>query len=224
MCINKLYCVEYSVKEIKMKINQMGRSMIEMLGVLAIIGVLSVGAIAGYSKAMMKHKLNKQAEQLNFLFSGTMQYVGRLRGHAGSNYMNPTLAKLGVISEEMIKKEGDSEKYADVFGNTFDIYVIESNTITGNININFKINHSNNFEICQNMFSISGEYTENLNGVQVYNNSGISQTWYGPEDCKTYDTYPCIMDLTQTQILEVCSQLEPSTEWHFTIDWGVSTS
>lgn len=29
-----------------------GRSMIEMLGVLAIVGVLSVGGIAGYSKAM----------------------------------------------------------------------------------------------------------------------------------------------------------------------------
>ena len=38
-----------------------GRSMVEMLGVLANIGVLSVGAIAGYSKAMMKYKLNKQA-------------------------------------------------------------------------------------------------------------------------------------------------------------------
>ena len=34
--------------------NEKGRSMIEMLGVLAIIGVLSVGGIAGYSKAMMK--------------------------------------------------------------------------------------------------------------------------------------------------------------------------
>ena len=38
-----------------------GRSMVEMLGVLAIIGVLSVGAIAGYGKAMTKYKLNKQA-------------------------------------------------------------------------------------------------------------------------------------------------------------------
>ena len=34
------------------KNNQIGRSMVEMLGVLAIIGVLSVGGIAGYSKAM----------------------------------------------------------------------------------------------------------------------------------------------------------------------------
>ena len=32
----------------KKEINQSGRSMIEMLGVLAIIGVLSVGGIAGY--------------------------------------------------------------------------------------------------------------------------------------------------------------------------------
>ena len=39
--------------------NQNGRSMIEMLGVLAIIGVLSVGGIAGYSKAMTKYRINK---------------------------------------------------------------------------------------------------------------------------------------------------------------------
>lgn len=41
-----------------------GRSMIEMLGVLAIIGVLSVGGIAGYSKAMLKYKTNKAIDQL----------------------------------------------------------------------------------------------------------------------------------------------------------------
>lgn len=39
--------------------HQSGRSMIEMLGVLAIIGVLSIGGIAGYSKAMHKHKMNE---------------------------------------------------------------------------------------------------------------------------------------------------------------------
>ena len=36
-----------------------GRSMIEMLGVLAIIAVLTVGGIAGYSKAMKKYQANK---------------------------------------------------------------------------------------------------------------------------------------------------------------------
>ena len=37
----------------------LGRSMIEMLGVLAIIGVLSIGGIAGYTKAMEKIHVNK---------------------------------------------------------------------------------------------------------------------------------------------------------------------
>ena len=41
-----------------------GHSMIEMLGVLAIIGILSVGGIAGYSKAMMKIKINKTIDQI----------------------------------------------------------------------------------------------------------------------------------------------------------------
>ena len=36
-----------------------GRSMIEMLGVLAIIAVLTVGGIAGYSKALEQYKFIK---------------------------------------------------------------------------------------------------------------------------------------------------------------------
>ena len=47
--------------------NDTGRSMLEMLGVLAIIGVLSVGGIAGYSKAMMKYKVNKAIEQVGII-------------------------------------------------------------------------------------------------------------------------------------------------------------
>lgn len=47
-----------------MKINESGRSMIEMLGVLAIIGVLSIGGISGYSKAMSKHRVNKTIDQI----------------------------------------------------------------------------------------------------------------------------------------------------------------
>ncbi len=39
--------------------SQNGRSMIEMLGVLAIVAILSVGAISGYSMAMESYKTNK---------------------------------------------------------------------------------------------------------------------------------------------------------------------
>ena len=44
---------------------QCGRSMIEMLGVLAIVGVLSVGGIAGYSKAMRMYKSNIQKRMIS---------------------------------------------------------------------------------------------------------------------------------------------------------------
>lgn len=36
-----------------------GRSMVEMLGVLAIIGVLSIGGIAGYTMAMNRYRANQ---------------------------------------------------------------------------------------------------------------------------------------------------------------------
>ena len=39
--------------------DQNGRSMIEMLGVLAIIGVLSIGGIAGYTLAMNRYRANE---------------------------------------------------------------------------------------------------------------------------------------------------------------------
>ena len=45
-----------------MKNNQKGRSMVEMLGVLAIVGVLSAGALKGYSAAMFKYKMNQSID------------------------------------------------------------------------------------------------------------------------------------------------------------------
>ncbi|MBP5161103.1 MAG: hypothetical protein ILP11_03570 [Alphaproteobacteria bacterium] len=44
---------------------QKGRSMIEMLGVLAIIGVLSIGGLAGYTRAMNAHQANQIMDYFN---------------------------------------------------------------------------------------------------------------------------------------------------------------
>lgn len=52
-----------------MKIKENGRSMVEMLGVLAIVGILSAGALAGYSKAMFKYKVNQTID----VFENVMQ-------------------------------------------------------------------------------------------------------------------------------------------------------
>jgi prepilin-type N-terminal cleavage/methylation domain-containing protein len=48
---------------------QAGRSMIEMLGVLAIVGILSAGAISGYSMAMAQYKSNLLIEKVQLIVS-----------------------------------------------------------------------------------------------------------------------------------------------------------
>ena len=75
------------------KHNQIGRSMVEMLGVLAIIGVLSVGGIAGYSKAMLKHKMNK-----------TIDHFTQIIANISSLYAGKS--DFGDVNESTIKATG----------------------------------------------------------------------------------------------------------------------
>ena len=102
-----------------MKFSQLGRSMVEMLGVLAIIGVLSVGAISGYSKAMMKYKLNKQAEQISTLIYNAFELYNRPEFNAQNvsssfTYLVPVMYKLGLIpANELYRNQG----FEDAMGN-----------------------------------------------------------------------------------------------------------
>lgn len=70
------------------KIEQSGRSMVEMLGVLAIIGVLSVGGISGYSKAMAKFKLTKAQDQLSMLLMNIRTTYATAPTYAGLTVAN----------------------------------------------------------------------------------------------------------------------------------------
>ena len=48
-----------------MRISESGRSMVEMLGVLAIMGVLTVGGMAGYKTAMRRLRANNVLELIS---------------------------------------------------------------------------------------------------------------------------------------------------------------
>jgi len=73
------------------KSNQEGRSMVEMLGVLAIIGVLSVGGISGYSKAMAKFKLTKAQDQISMLLMNIRTAFATSPNYSGLNNTNAIL-------------------------------------------------------------------------------------------------------------------------------------
>jgi Tfp pilus assembly protein FimT len=86
--------------------NQSGRSMIEMLGVLAIIGVLSVGGIAGYSKAMLKYKTNKTIDEVTMLVTNIRTLYAQQKDFTGvdaaaADNGATTLFSLGVVPDEM---------------------------------------------------------------------------------------------------------------------------
>ena len=107
---------------------QCGRSMIEMLGVLAIIGVLSVGGIAGYSKAMEMYKINRQRVQLSELF----WHLIALKDDFLYEYKNTqhyvriaeNMEALGVIPDGMEKVYGNCIK--DIFGNSLSLNLSKS--------------------------------------------------------------------------------------------------
>ena len=81
------------------KNEQTGRSMVEMLGVLAIIGVLSVGGIAGYSKAMTKFKITKTFDQVSMMVANIRTLYSGQRNYKGLATTN-ALA-MGVVPAEM---------------------------------------------------------------------------------------------------------------------------
>ena len=85
------------------KNNQTGRSMIEMLGVLAIIGVLSVGGIIGYSNAVQKNKMNTMREQI----SRVIMNVKTAYANQGSfdGLTTERAIEAGIIPDDMQIKE-----------------------------------------------------------------------------------------------------------------------
>ena len=78
---------------------QCGRSMIEMLGVLAIIGVLSVGGIAGYSKAMMKFKINKTLQQISEIVTNVRTLYAQQKNYSGLT--TQSAVQMGVIPDNL---------------------------------------------------------------------------------------------------------------------------
>ena len=116
--------------------------MIEMLGVLAIIGVLSVGGIAGYSKAMTKWKTNKTIEQTANFIDGLTTLALNQKQLRGTNDEYPTelgswepgdielFKTLGIIDEEMLvdgelKTPFGGEFYFNGVDNEIDIHIYD---------------------------------------------------------------------------------------------------
>ncbi len=88
-----------------MNSEQSGRSMVEMLGVLAIIGVLSVGGISGYSKAMAKFKMSKAMDQMSMLVANIRTTYASMATYSGLN--TKAARDYGLASRDMYSTVAD---------------------------------------------------------------------------------------------------------------------
>ena len=186
-----------------------GRSMVEMLGVLAIIGVLSVGAIAGYSKAMMKYKLNKQAEQIGSILDYVNIHLDELKRSRASITGNliPLFKKLNVIPQEMIR-ENRNDAIFDVFGTT----VVPVNySSDGDYVFEFILYlNKGQKESCMNLFTIAKAKREQLLRTKFETVKGSESASphiiYGDAVC--YSGLKCLKDLTVAEMEDYCTVCE----------------
>ncbi len=156
-----------------MKIQENGRSMIEMLGVLAIVGVLSVGGIAAYSKAMTKFKINKSIEQINMIRENIYTLYSGQNDYHGLN--NGALIKAGGVPQEMYKKSSAeyTEKYPlfNPFGGTFAIAPGSGQRSANRTNLNAFLVSTGGipYEACVELLSISwgDEKGDSLVGIKI---------------------------------------------------------
>ena len=104
-----------------MKKNETGRSMVEMLAVLSIIGVLSVGGVAGYTMAMNRY----QAGQIfDFVLKSASETTGGGVATHTKSFHGVVVRIIGVNNNEAGLRDGDvciedwggiSEDVLDVF-------------------------------------------------------------------------------------------------------------
>ena len=118
------------------KINESGRSMVEILGVLAIIAVLTVGGIAGYSQAMAKHKLNRAQEQIFTIIANVRTFYASNAGFADLD--NANAIKLNILPSDMLPRGGQTSANGihSAFGGRVNIQAEEGNI--GHFSIEFQ--------------------------------------------------------------------------------------
>ena len=191
-----------------------GRSMVEMLGVLAIIGVLSVGTIAGYSKAMFKYKLNKQAESFNSFVNMAIQLKPDvMRGFSKGKYFDTAFFdKAKLIPDGMNYKNGN---IYDIFNNQTIIYSSEYNGSWDYVSITTlhrsgpKIT-TRDREICRNMVTVVKENAVNIARLELRSatEGSYNETSLIGDNYQGYATGKYLRNATLNDIDDFCNSCD----------------
>ena len=199
---------------------QSGRSMVEMLGVLAIIGVLSVGAIAGYSKAMMKYRLNKQAEQINQIVNAVSQYHDQIKSDTVISLV-PIFKKINLIPVEMIKD--DSYSIYDIFGNKIRITSYKYHEFyVANLSYDVDLSNQSNIEVCRNIINTIKENSQSIYYLETIadwdTENAKQKILYGNAYCGNTNRR-CLNTVSINDIDNICRGYEKNEDANMIVWW-----
>lgn len=183
--------------------NQQGRSMIEMLGVLAIIGVLSVGGIAGYSKAMEMWRINKTVGEYSMFVAGLVEHIDEFNNinKEGTQYpLVETVKAMNLVPETWSRVS--VQDLRDTWGNQVGIF-----TRSGHFQLEIiqgKGNGKAAGKFCEAMLrDFAQPLSDVLYMVRFYRWKFPSSYYYGNAYCGDENT-ECLRDLKLTEINQIC--------------------
>lgn len=183
--------------------DQSGRSMVEMLGVLAIIGVLSVGGISGYSKAMAKFKLVKAQDQITMLLMNIRAAYATSPTYSGLT--STVAAEYNLAPGDMIVSTSSATKLYGAFGGEVTV------TTLGDSDNYFSITMNDlGKEACRSLGS-SDWGTDGLVKMTINDADSAALTGCTASSYKTW----CVADLP-AKLIDVnsgCSKTQNSITW-----------
>ena len=195
---------------------QSGRSMIEMLGVLAIIGVLSIGGIAGYSKAMAMWRSNIQRNMISELIASTIKMKPNLDAFDQKyNNLNSVIYAMGDMPEGL---EYKNNLFYDKNG--VDMYVMQGHStwkdqdgnVTGGAQrliIFFRYTQGDGIsslsavDLCRNIIEAAKPIAKEVLMINFWEAVDTSINWNGHKD-KTLYTGQTLKNAEISDIMKKC--------------------
>ena len=207
-----------------MKHNQFGRSMIEMLGVLAIIAVLSVGGIAGYSKAMDKFKMNKAVSDYSYMLVGLLEHMDSLKELSKGTrkiMLADFFEAANIVPSSWSKKSlgGGIVVFIASYGNEISPYADYG---TGGITIDFRLGSfsadskspSFSADFCVNWFQTFAMPLHNVvDNVWFFKSNQWPPSAVLQGDAHCTPQNKCLNNITLTEINQLCHSCQGAKEW-----------
>ena len=179
-----------------------GRSMIEMLGVLTIIGVLSIGGIAGYSKAIETYKLNRLVEQYAYLFRGLIEHRDSLTVPTSANtFIKDAAFALGLIPPSWNTDYSFAECEDDDGNN---LYLLSRNNELV-IDLTLKSVSSFSSKTCKKLMTrLFQPLHASIHRIHFYDASGKNQEFFYYGDFFCSSSRNCLNNMSVATINRVC--------------------